>query len=50
MNCETNVNLTWSKDCVLSSATSETNFAVADTKLYLPVVNLSIKDNIKQLK
>ena len=50
INCETNVNLTWSKDYVISSATGETKFAVADTKLNLPVVNLSMQDNIEQLK
>ena len=35
-NCEINPILTWSAECVISSATEETKFAIADTKLYVP--------------
>ena len=35
--------LTWSTDCVISSATGE-------TKLYVPVVTLSIQGNAKLLQ
>ena len=42
INCEVNLELTWSTDCVISSATGE-------TKLYVPVVTLSIQDNAKLL-
>ena len=38
IDCEVNLILTWSKDCVISSATGETKFAVTETKLYVPVV------------
>ena len=50
INCEVNVILTWSKDCVISSATRETKFAITETKLYIPVVTLSTEDNAKLLQ
>ena len=49
INCEVNLVLPWSKDCVISSATGETKFKLNDTKLYLPVVILSTQDNAKLL-
>ena len=39
-----------SKDCVISSATGETKFAITETKLYVPVVTLSTQDNAKLLQ
>ena len=33
INCEVNIILTWSKNCVISSATGETKIAIAETKL-----------------
>ena len=50
INCEVNLILTWSKDCVISSATGETKFAITETKLYVPVVTLSTQDNAKLLQ
>ena len=53
INCEINLILTSSADCVISSTTWETKFAIADTKLYFSVVTLSTQDNakiIQQLK
>ena len=38
INCEINLILTWSTDCVISSATGKTKFAITDTKLYVPTV------------
>ena len=38
INCEINLILTWSEDCVISSTTRETKFTITDTKLYVPVV------------
>ena len=49
-NCEINLILTWSKDCVISSATRATKFKITDTKLYVPVVTLSTEDNAKLLQ
>ena len=45
INCEVNLILTWSKDCAITNSTGEGKFAITETKLYIPVVTLSIKDN-----
>ena len=50
INCEVELILTWSKNCVISSATGETKFAITETKLYVPVVTLSTEDNAKLLQ
>ena len=50
INCEVELILTWCKDCVISSATGETKFAITETKLYVPVVTLSTDDNAKLLQ
>ena len=50
INCEVNLILTWSKDCVISSATGETKFAITEIKLFVPVVTLSTQGNAKLLQ
>ena len=50
INCEINLILAWSKDCVISSATGATKFKITDTKFYVPVVTLSTQDNAKLLQ
>ena len=50
INCEVNLILTWSKDCVITNSTGEGKFAITETKLYIPVVTLSTKDNAKLLQ
>ena len=47
MLIEVNLILTWSKDCVITNSTGEGKFAITETKLYVPVVTLSAKDNEK---
>ena len=42
--------MTWSPNCVISSATGETKFKITETKLYVPVVTLSTQDNAKLLQ
>ena len=49
-NYEANLILTWSKDCVITNSTGKGKFAITETKLYVPVVNLSTKDNEKLLQ
>ena len=63
INCELNLTLTWSENCVITSkATKDANPAVAainhstnatfkitDTKLHVPVVTLSTQDDNKHL-
>ena len=50
INCEVNLILTWSKDCVITSSEDEGKFAITETKLYVPVVTLSTQDNAKLLQ
>ena len=45
INCKIKLNLTWEKECVLSTGAGEAVFIVNDTKLYVPVVTLSKEDN-----
>ena len=40
-NCEVNLELTWSNDCVITNSTGEGKFQITETKLYVPVVTLS---------
>ena len=47
INCEVNLILTWSKDCVITNSTGEGKFEITETKLYVPVVTLSTKDDEK---
>ena len=48
INCKIKLNLTWKKECVLSTGAGEAVFITNDTKLYVPVVTLS-KEDIKIL-
>ena len=52
INCEINLILTWSSNCVISNAAANqaTTFAITDTKLYVPVLALSTDDNTKLLQ
>ena len=45
INCKIKLNLTWKKECVLSTAAGEAVFIINDTKLYVLVVTLSKEDN-----
>ena len=53
INCEVNLILTWFAICAIVStkvANQNATFAITDTKLYLPVVTLSTKDNARLLQ
>ena len=62
INCETELILTWSKNCVLADMTVDAaadpaivapnglQFKITDTKLYVPVVTLSKGNYIKRLE
>ena len=45
INCKIKLNLTWKKECVLSTGVGEAVFIINDTKLYVPVVTLSKEHN-----
>ena len=53
INCETEPDLSWIKDCVLikhhNNITGE-NFTINSSKIYIPVVTFSINYNVKFLE
>ena len=53
INCEINLALTWSEDCVIvytNAANEGATFAIPETKLYVPLVTLSNQDKAKLLQ
>ena len=52
INCKIHLELKWTKDCVLSSADNDnaTAFKITSTKLFVPIVTLSTKDNVNLTK
>ena len=51
INCQVELILTWSKNCVITNSTSEGKFVITETKLFVPVVvTLSTQDNVKLLQ
>ena len=50
INYEVNLILTWSSTCVITNSTGAGTFAITDTKIYVPVVTLSTKENAKLLQ
>ena len=50
INCEVNLILTWSKDYVITNSIGEGKFAITKTKLYVPVVTVTTKNNEKLLQ
>ena len=45
VNCEVNLILTWSRDCVITNSAGAGKFAIPETKFYVPVVTSSTQDN-----
>ena len=49
VNCKIDLELTWHKDCIISGADAAAgqvaSFMITNTKLYVPIVTLSTKDN-----
>ena len=45
INSKIKLNLTWKKECVLSTDDGNAVFIINDTKMYIPVVTLSKEDN-----
>ena len=50
INCEVNLILTWSKDCVITNSTGTRIFAITETKRYARIITLSTEDNAKLLQ
>ena len=49
-NCEVNLDLIWCRDSAITNSTEAGEFAITETKLYVPVVTLSTQDNTKLLQ
>ena len=52
INCKIHLEINWTKDCLSSSADSAnpTSFKITETRLYVPIVTLSTKDNVNLTK
>ena len=57
VNCKTHLELNWNYNCVMYGADvnadgndRETTLNITSTKLYVPIVTLSIKDNVNLTK
>ena len=50
INCEVNLESTWSRNCVITNSNGSGKFAITETKLYVPVVTLSTQDDEKLLQ
>ena len=50
INCKVELSLTWNKTWIFSNVANDSNFAITDTKLYVPFVTLKTKDNGKLSK
>ena len=50
INCKTHLEPSWSKNCVMSYIVGATIFQITSTKLYVPIVTLSTKDDINLTK
>ena len=50
INCEVNLELTWSRDCVITNSNGAGKFKITEKKLYVPDVTLSTQDNAKLLQ
>ena len=50
INYKIHLELSWTKNSVMSSVTTATTFQITSKKLYVPVVTLSTKDNLNPTK
>ena len=48
INCKIHLELNWIRDRVMS--TNADTFKITNAKLYVPIVTLSSKDNVKLIK
>ena len=50
INGKIHFKLDWTKNCLLSNIDGNTNFKITNTNLYVPIITLSTKDNVKLTK
>ena len=46
INCKSHLELSWIRDCILSSVANSVTFRIADAKLHVPIVTLSTEENV----
>ena len=46
INCKSHLELSWIRDCILSSVGDSVTFRIADAKLHVPIVTLSTDENV----
>ena len=49
INCKIHLELNWTKDCIMPTI-ADTTFKITNTKLYVLIVTLSSKDNVKLVR
>ena len=50
INCKIHLELNWTKDCIISSVAGATTYKITSTKLHVPILTLSTKDNVNFTK
>ena len=50
IDCKIHLELNWTKDCAMSNIAGNTTFQITSTKLHVPIVTLSTKDNVSLTK
>ena len=50
INCKIHLELNWTKYCVMFNIAGASTFKTRNTKLYVPIVTLSTKDNVNLTK
>ena len=50
VNCKVYLELNWTSNSIMTSVAGASTFQITSTKLYVPVVTLSIKDNVNLTK
>ena len=50
VNCKIHLELNWTKNSIMSSVSGVSTFQITSTKLYVPIVTLPTKENVKLTK
>ena len=50
VNCKIHLELNWTKNSIMSSVAGVSTFQITSTKLYVPIVTLPTKENVKLTK
>ena len=50
IDCKIQLELNWTKNCIISDIDDNTTFKITNTELYVPIVTLWTEDNVKLTK